>query len=262
MSNLSDKILEKIKTKHIAPKPRWQFLLQQWLVWIFTSLSIMIGSFSFSVMIFNLVNNDWEFIKLLNRSPLQHLFNTLPYVWIVILILFVGLAYYNARHTKGSYKYQAYWFVIGSIVISMAMGSIFYAFGLAPRVHMAAQKLPFLKELMHDRDKIWMNIEGGFIAGEVTGMRSGIGMFELEDLENNFWIVRPGEKFYPPPPDFIIEEGVMLRVYGQKINSEIFEAYKITPYQIGPGIEKGRFPGKLKDFRSQHNYIHKKSPLL
>jgi len=243
MSNITEKILNTIKGKNLRPKPKWHFVLRTILIWFFTVASIIIGSLAFSVMIFRIVNNDWEVLRFIERSPFQHALSTLPYVWIVLLVLFIVLAYYNSRHTNGAYKYHGYWFIIGSIVFSMAIGGIFYAFGLAPRVHYAAEKLPFIKELMYDRDKIWKEAEDGFIAGEVTGMLSGVGMFQLEDLDNKMWVVRPGDKYYPPPPQFVIEEGVMLRIYGEKIDEEIFEAMKVLPYEMGPGIRKGKMPG-------------------
>ena len=245
MSQITDKILDTIKGKQLKPKPRWHFIMRQILIWSTSLLSVVVGSFAFSVISFRMVNNDWEILKFINRSPIAHVLNTLPYIWIVLLVLFVGLAYYNARHTKGAYKYQAYWLVIGSIIISMVIGGIFYAFGIGPRVHYAAEKLPFIKELMYDRDKIWKNADEGFIAGEVTEMLSGVGMFQLKDLDSKSWTVRPGDEYYPPPPHFDIEEGVMVRIYGEIIDEESFEAMKVLPYQTGPGIMKG----KMLDFR-------------
>lgn len=243
MTTLSDNILNTIKGKNLKPKPRWHFVLRQISIWFATLLSVGIGSITFSVILFRMVNNDWEVLKFINRSPIAHVFNTLPYIWILLLILSVGLAYYNARHTKGAYKYQGYWFVIGSIVLSLALGGMLYAVGIGPRVHTTAERVPFMKELMYDRDMIWSKIDEGLIAGEVTDMLSGIGMFELEDLEHSVWIIRPGEEYYPPPPHFVIEEGVMVRIYGEKIDEEIFEAIKVLPYQTGPGILKGKVRG-------------------
>jgi hypothetical protein len=247
MSEVTKKILDTIKGKNIKPKPRWHFIMRQVLIWFTSLLSIVVGSFAFSVILFRMVNNDWEVLKFINRSPVAHALNTLPYIWIVLLILFIALAYYNARHTKGAYKYQAYWFIVGSVVISIAVGGIFYAFGIGPRIHYAVEKIPFIKELMYDRDKIWMNADDGFIAGEVTEMLSGVGMFQLEDLDNKLWVVRPGDEYYPPPQHFIIEKGVMVRICGEKIDEDLFEAIKVMPYQMGPGIMKGQMPGFRKN---------------
>jgi len=250
MSQVTDKILDTIKGKQLKPKPRWHFVMRQILIWFTSLLSVVVGSSAFSVILFRMVNNDWEVLKFINRSPVAHILNTLPYIWIVLLILFIALAYYNARHTKGVYKYQAYWFIVGSILISIILGSIFYTVGFGPRVHYAAEKLTFIKKFMYDRDKIWMNADEGFIAGEVTEMLSGVGMFELKDLDNKLWVVRPGDEYYPPPPHFIIEEGVKVRIYGEKIDEELFEAIKVLPYQMGPGIRKG----KMQDFRKNGDY--------
>ncbi len=235
MSTISDKILNTIKGEHIKPKPRWQFLLQRWLIWIATCVSVIIGSASFSVLFFNLVNNDWEIPKYLGRPTIVHFFNTLPYIWLAVLVLFVGLAYYNVRHTKGAYKYHAYYYVAGSILASVIIGSFFYAVGIGPRVHILTKQVPFMQQLMHDREQLWRQPEKGLIAGEIESVLSGVGLFTLEDFDNTIWLVRPADDFIPPPPQFTIEPGVWVRIIGEQVEEEIFEAEQIMPYYIGPG---------------------------
>lgn len=247
MSNVTEKILNTIKEKKIAPKPRWHFIIRQALIWLTTFLSMVVGSLTFSVIIFRMVNNDWEVLKFINRSPAVHVFNTLPYIWIVLLILFVGLAYYNTRHTKGAYKYSAYWFLIGSVVISMLVGSIFYALGIGPRVHMAVQHFPVMQQLMLDREAAWLEPENGLLAGEISQMLSGVGVFTLTDFEANEWVIVPA-KDYMAPPHFIFTVGEQVRIIG-KIDSDEemqFIANRIFPYHMGPGQFKPEMRGNLK----------------
>ena len=249
MSDFTEKILSTIKSKHIAPKPRWQFLLQRSMVWVAAVLSVIIGSIAFSVMIFRIVNNDWEVIKFVGRSPVQYFFSTLPYVWIAIIVLFVALAYYNARHTKGAYKYQAYWFVVGSIIISMALGGLFYAFGLGPRLNALADRLPLLHGLMHDRDAKWLEIDKGLLAGEITEILNGDGggLFSIVDFDGKPWSVRSGDEYIPPPLRFVIETGVQIRMIGEQIDANTFAADRVMPYHIGPGMIKGKFPSGMRN---------------
>ncbi|XOU94829.1 MAG: hypothetical protein ACNFW9_02050 [Candidatus Kerfeldbacteria bacterium] len=238
MSKVTDKILETIKSKHIAPKPHWQFLIKRYLIWSMAILSTIIGSFSFSVLIFKIVNSDWDIYRYLDRNVFEHMFTTLPYIWFVFLALFIILAYYNARHTKGAYKYQAYWFVVASILVSMILGGIFYAFGFAPRVNLFAERLPILRDLMQNRDEIWLDPSNGLLAGEITEMLSGVGMFELKDFDNNVWIIISSDELVIPSHLEILK-GVKVRIIGELQDKEIFEADRIMPYQMGPGIIKG-----------------------
>jgi len=239
MSKITDKILDTIKSKHIAPKPRWHFVLRQIMLWFVTVISIIVGSLSFSAILFRVVNNDWEILRFINKSPITHAINTLPYIWIIILLIFIGLAYYNTLHTKGAYKHRAYYLVLISVVISLVLGGIFYAIGFGPCVHDFSNKITYIKEVMHNRQSFWMAESDGLIAGEVIHMLSGVGMFGVEDLNDKYWIIRPGNEYYPPPRDFVIEEGAMIKIFGEKIDEEIFEAKKVFPYEMGPGTKKG-----------------------
>jgi len=258
MSKITDSILNTIKQKKIAPKPRWHFILRQVLLWVASVASIIIGSITFSVILFRLVNNDWEFINYLDRTPLTHAFYTLPYIWIIIMLLFGLLAYYNAKHTKGAYKYNGYWLVIISLITSMAIGGILYAFGIAPKVHMASEKIPIFKDFMYDRDKLWMEKEG-FLAGEITEMLSGVGIFKLTDINKKDWTVLPDEEFMPVPEFFILEQGAMVKIFGEQVSDDTFKAIKIMPYEMGPGVHKGGGPGRLMNGGKsmQINYLIK-----
>lgn len=241
MSNITDRIINTIKEQHLAPKPRWQFILRRILIWVFAISSAIIGSLSFSVMIFVLVNNDWEVLEYIDRTPLQHAIETLPYIWILLLILFVALSYYNAKHTKGAYKHEGYWFIIGSIMLSLVVGTVFYTFGLAPRIHKLVQNLPLFPGLMHDRDDIWMEAENGLLAGEIVANLSDYELFELIDLNDQNWIVVRGDDYIAPPPNFTLKPGMVVRMVGEIEDDNIFGANMIMPYHIGPGMFKGKF---------------------
>ncbi|MFA6098355.1 MAG: hypothetical protein WCV50_01050 [Patescibacteria group bacterium] len=238
MSELSKKILETINQEGLKPKPRWQFLMRQYVIWLAAVFSAIIGSVAFSVIIFALVNDDWEILNELGRTPLQHTLNTLPYIWIIIMGLFILLAYYNGRHTKSSYRYRAYWFVGGSMIVSIVFGGVFYVIGLGPGVHyFIRDNLPFYQVLMHERGEVWVHPENGLLGGQITSMLSGVGMFELQDFYGEKWVVRPGLHYMPPPPPLIIEVGEQVRIVGdmEQGSKNIFDAEKIYPFYIGPG---------------------------
>lgn len=244
MNQLTDKVLHAIKEQHIAPKPRWQFLLQRWILWVAAAFSILLGSVAFSVMLFRLVNNDWEVLKLLERTPLEHLIHTLPVLWLVVLVLFVWLAYYNARHTSGAYKYHAYWLVTGSIVMSFGVGSIMYAFGLAPQVEqLVYDQMPWAGGAHERRLETWTQPERGLLAGEVLDLGSGMKLFQLEGFDGTVWVVQRSAD-YSEPPRFSPAVGAFVRVTGSIGAREqyLFVADHVYPLFSGPGIRGGILP--------------------
>ncbi|MBI5037938.1 MAG: hypothetical protein HZC01_04535 [Candidatus Kerfeldbacteria bacterium] len=244
MNEISRKIIEVIKAEHIQPKPRWQFLVQRWIVWVASVFAVTVGSVAFSVILFRLVNNDWEIIESLPRSPLEHLVNTMPYIWLIVLIIFIGIAYYNVRHTHGSYKYHAYFIVIGSMGLSLIFGGVLYGCGLGPRVDaFVNQHIPFMQHMADDRYEIWVQPEQGRLAGEITGMLSGVGMFEIVSLDGEEWIIRPTTQ-YLAPPQYDPQTGDYIRIVGYTIDHDarIFGAQRIMPLFFGPGINGGQLP--------------------
>ncbi|MBU1036916.1 hypothetical protein KKF32_02685, partial [Patescibacteria group bacterium] len=187
MNNTSKKVLNKIKQEKIAPKPKWQFRLEQVGLWFLATISVLIGSNAVAAIIFRVVNNDWDTLKLMKRNPISHTLTTMPYVWLIVLALFILLAYYNTRHTKKGYRYSTYGVVIGSVVASILVGVVLYSVGFAPRVDRFIERMPGMEKLMHSREEMWKHPEKGFIAGEITEMLSGVGSFELKDLNQEEW---------------------------------------------------------------------------
>ncbi len=245
MNSISEKVLQAIKEQHIAPKPRWRFFLQRWTIWATAGLSVLIGSVAFSVMLFRLVNSDWEVLELMEQSPLEHLVETLPLVWLIVLVLFVWLAYYNARHANGAYKYHAYWVVIGSILVSLGLGGIMYSVGLAPQVEdFVYNQLPWMGRMHEQRLQTWMQPERGLLAGEVVQPGSGMQLFELEGFDGTVWMVQQGGD-YTPTPKFSPTVGTFVRVTGSigEPDQYIFVANHVYPLFFGPGVRNGMLPG-------------------
>ena len=45
-NHFEQSLLDKIKTRHLAPKPRWRFLLSDYAVWGTGALALVIGGVS------------------------------------------------------------------------------------------------------------------------------------------------------------------------------------------------------------------------
>lgn len=244
MKDSSKKVLDKIDREKITPKPKWQFRLEQVGLWLLAVVSVLIGSNAVAAIIFRMVNNDWDALRFLERSPIAHSLATIPYVWLVLLGLFILLAYYNTRHTKKGYRYSTYGIVIGSILASIIVGTFLYAVGFGPRVHTFMERMPGMEKMMHSREEIWMHPENGFIAGEITGILSGVGAFEIRDLKNEQWVIRPVKVYIDPQT--VVEVGSMVRIVGQIYEPPIFEATKILPWEMKPPV-KDIFNGRRKE---------------
>jgi heme/copper-type cytochrome/quinol oxidase subunit 2 len=109
---LSQKVLETIKDKHLKPKPKWEFMLKNYIIWILSITSLVVGSFAFAVIIYMVRNSNWDLYQNLSGNLLGLILASLPYFWFIFLIIFILISYYNFRHTKSGYRYKFYLIVV------------------------------------------------------------------------------------------------------------------------------------------------------
>lgn len=228
MGDLGNKILEKIRKEKIEPKPRWHFLLQDYFVWLAFGVSLVVGGLTFCVALSIMVDNDWDIFRYLSVSPIKHVLLSLPYVWIILIILFLGLALYNYKHTKNGYKHETFYVLGLSVVGSLILGSFFHLLGAGRKIdRIFANNLPIYQKIhccCHRKD-IWSQPEKGLLSGEILKAFGSDG-FELEDFGGFVWQVEKDEKVLMPV-GFLIVAGRKVKLIGEKRTEKLFRAREI-----------------------------------
>jgi hypothetical protein len=187
MTTTSEKILQTIKEKHIEPDPRWKFLAKNWVLWLAFIAALVVGALSFSVVLEILFNHDWDVYFYLHKSFLQYLVLSLPYLWIICLMLFSWLAYYNFVHTKGWYHHHVYGIVILSVASSVCLGAIMYHFGIGDSVdQIFSSNVPYYNKLKFGKNDVWSHPEDGLLGGDIIQVLSS-DEFVIKDLSGNIW---------------------------------------------------------------------------
>lgn len=240
----SKEVLDKIK--NVKPKPRWEFLLKNYFVWLLGLISIILGSLAFATIIYMMINNDWDVHHHIAGSMPKFILLTLPYFWLIFLGLFILSAYINFKHTKKGYKFPLPKVIVGSVVISILFGALFYNVGVGQAIDDIMEKrMPFYKELVNKRKDIWLRHDEGFLAGVVAGQEDELLI--IHDIENNAWYVSDIEKSLPPvmPPGFAIEEGVRLRIIGEHIDTNYFKAEQVLPMRGMPWLKGCQGPCEM-----------------
>ncbi|PIT90323.1 MAG: hypothetical protein COU22_02805 [Candidatus Komeilibacteria bacterium CG10_big_fil_rev_8_21_14_0_10_41_13] len=241
--NFSKNILQKIKSTAITPKPKWQFRLKNYILWLSFTITILVGGISTSIIIYMARHNGW---LLFGRFNGFFFIKTIPYFWLIILALFILLAYYNFRNLEGGYKYKFELVVLASIVLSIILGLVFYNFGLTERLERGFErKLPFYKEAVVDRldrqhRQLWLSPDYGFLGGKVI-LIEGHESFTLEGFDRRLWSISQKKAEFSRPG---MEEGVFLKIIGRRIGEDQFEAERINFFE-GPWLEELRFPGGM-----------------
>lgn len=226
--SLTENVLDRIKNEHIAPKPRWEFLLKNYVIWIIGGLSIIIGSISVSVMIFLAETDDWAAIMQLGGKKWIILLNAVPYFWAIFLIGFLVIARYNLLHTKRGYKITLPVFAVASVLLSVILGSLFYAMGVGTMIDNALAKnaRPFLG-IIHPRLHIWSNAEQGMLAGKIISQENRRTV-TIRGFDENTWIVQilPPERPLPELP-----ESMPIRFVGQRTGENTFNAIRVILWE-------------------------------
>jgi hypothetical protein len=228
MGELEKKILEKIKEEKIVPRPRWQFLLKDYSIWTAFFVSVVVGGAAFCVALSIAVNNDWDIYRYLSVSPSKHILISLPYLWIILLFLFLWLAFYNYKHTKSGYKHCAFVVLGLSVAGSLLLGYAFHTVGMGRKIdRIFARNIPFYQEMQccSNRKDVWDQPEKGLLGGRILQVRMEDG-FDLEDFQGVVWQVeKDGQVFMRDPVLMRVGEGVKL--IGEKRAEQHFWAREI-----------------------------------
>ncbi|MFC1598941.1 hypothetical protein ACFL2U_02975 [Patescibacteria group bacterium] len=228
MSNqeISQKILQTIKSKKIEPKPKCYFIAYNVIIWFLSMLGLLIGSLSFAVILYIIINNDWDVYKNINDSFWKFLLLTLPYLWLILLAIFIGFAYYNFKLTKKGYKFPFIIIIISYILISIIIGSILYSFGVGQAIDQAlTEKTPLYTKMFNNRHNLWTQPEQGRLAGIIIEIKDQ-NIFLLNDLTKKEWQVISVQ---PLKPQF--KPGIKIRVIGQQTEPTTFKAIQIIPFK-------------------------------
>jgi hypothetical protein len=231
MGDLGNKILERIKEEKIEPRPRWQFLLKDYFVWSAFGISLLVGALAFCVMLSIILDNDWDIYRYLEISPFEHFLISLPYLWILLLFLFLAIAYYNYRHTKKGYCCKTFTILALSIFGSLILGTFFHSLGLGGKIDRTLSRNFPVYQKIHcccHRQDIWSQPEKGLLGGRITGIKS-ISNFDLEDFNGLAWQIEKDEGAFLRGP-VLVEIGEEVRLIGKKKSERVFRAFEIRPW--------------------------------
>jgi glucan phosphoethanolaminetransferase (alkaline phosphatase superfamily) len=226
--DLSSKILESIKEKKIKPKPRWEFLIKDYIILASGIISIIIGALAVAVIIFMVLHSNRDLLSFLNNSKLEYFLLSLPYYWFLFFSLFIVLAYFNIKHFKRGYRYTLQSIALISIGLSVILGILFYSVGFGKIIDgVFLKKFPMYKNISHGMPKELIKPENGILAGNVIKINDLIILLKAEP-SNKEWRVFLDSLKQRCVPDY--KEGDTIIVMGEIKQEGEFVAYGIRPW--------------------------------
>lgn len=221
MTEISDKIIKDIKEKNIHPKPRWFFAVRNLAFWLLFIAAIFVGALSFAVILDVLTNHDWDIYLRMHKTFGQYILLSLPYLWIVCLIFFAWIAYYDFVHIKGWYRHSVYLIVSISILGSLFLGGLLFYSGVGKKIdHALDARVPFYGMMNINKRKIWCQPKEGLLGGEIMPppLEAPERVIIKDCLGREWNIERPNMK------PFLMRVGDRIKIIGHEMDEMHFEA--------------------------------------
>ncbi len=239
-----DKLIETIKKEKIKPKPKWVFNLNNFLLWLMYFLFVLVGAISFSVILFAIQQTDFELLSHIGHSRIELFLSILPFIWLVLLIVFILGSLYAIYYSQRGYKFTFSRLIAINVGLSVLIGTIFFIGGGASWFENAfAIRTGFYESIQKKKEKIWQNPDKGNLAGVIYDVKDGI--LEFNDFENKKWIINIDSTFIANP--VLLEKGEKIKITGVKIDDETFKAKEIYPWG-GREMQK-----KMRKRRNKNN---------
>ncbi len=236
MNDISKEILEKIKNEKVSPKPKWYFLTRNYFFWIMFIINTIFGGIAFGMILLTITNLDWDIFNYLGMSLPKALITSIPYLWIIILLFFIFVTYYNFVHTRTGYRYRFILIFVISLSISIFLGVIFYQYGLTEVVEKHIKsRIPGYHRLVFTGENQWMHPEKGLITGMIAKMDVQNKSIWLKDYFENEWYIDYSKARIRG--NISLTEGLNIKIIGNKVSEEKFSAAEI---RIGRGFQQGR----------------------
>lgn len=254
-NDLKNHILERIKKDGIKPVEKWKIDLASDAFWSgFVFLAVLSG-LSLCALVYLLSEADWHFPHNAAIGRIEYILSVLPYFWIILLLVFLILSYYNLRNTKKGYRYEFKKIAGITFLIVVASGSIIYI----SSAHVAVdevffRRVPFYVRLANSKENVWNRPEKGLLGGMI--IVSSPQTLEIEDFNGRQWkIISVNEAVVRPAVKLVPNEEI--RIIGQALEQNTFDAREIRPWigkarLIKRNPECGKAPGENKKRENQN----------
>lgn len=185
--NFGDDLLHKIKEDKISPKPRWHFLLKDYIVWGLGLIALLLGAVASALLMYMLNFNEIGAYGFGDNESLETLMAIVPLFWIIFLGIFVGLVYYNIKHTKNGYRYSPLFILSSVFVASICLGALLNMINFGEKIDdLLGDNMPFYDQIINPNVRFWSNPQRGRITGIITAHATNSN-YILVDVGQNEW---------------------------------------------------------------------------
>ncbi len=239
------RILDTIKTEGISPKPKWHFLLKEWVIWVTAGIAFLLGAIATTLTIYMLnVNRFMEHV--IEITDADFWFSVVPLLWILLVVVGIFYTVYAARESKKGYKWSLSWLVSIALFGSVVLGTSAYAVGAGDVIDgYLLTKMPLYKKMTHFEPDHWMDIDNGVVVGMVTSVLSEGCTVERMDTHTPLTILFDTEtEILTPNQEILLNAPV--KIIGEEVTDDTFYAKEVEPF-MGRGGGMFRPPEMMQD---------------
>lgn len=187
---LAKRVLDRIEGERLIPRPRWEFLFKNYFFWTLGALAVAFGALAFSAALFEIENAGWRFSAATHGDLVTFFFAAAPFLWVLVLALFILIGYVNVRRTDGGYRYPLAVIALGAVLTSIALGSGIYAAGLGGEIEQGVgDHPPFYRPIMVEEQSWWLAPAKGLLGGQVVSVAADASSFVLQDFSGATWTI-------------------------------------------------------------------------
>ena len=240
---LAKRVLERIDSERLAPRPRWEFIAKSYFFWTLGALAVVLGALAVAATLFEITNVDWRLSVATHSSPLSFFLATAPFFWVIALALFILIGYVNVRRTNHGYRYSLTIIALGAVLTSLALGSGLYTAGLGRAIEeVIGDHPPFYRPILFAERSWWLAPEKGLLGGQIVSATPGDAFFVIHDFTGRTWEV-DGSDLHTPDLETIARGGIV-RIVGLPVSatSSAFHACFVFPWETHGDLHNGQLP--------------------
>lgn len=185
--HLAQRVLDRIVTEKVSPRPRWEFLLKNYSFWTFGVLAVALGAVAFSAALFEVENAGWSLYAATHTDLVQFFLDVVPFLWVAALAAFILVGYANIRHTRRGYRYSLALIALGAVLTSVTLGTGLYAAGFGGEIEEAiGNHPPFYRPILSEERSWWLAPNKGLLGGIILSVEPAASSSQLTILLKDF----------------------------------------------------------------------------
>ncbi|MEN8224480.1 MAG: hypothetical protein ABFS05_03885 [Bacteroidota bacterium] len=223
----SDNFMSRIKNEKITPIPKWRFTYKNTILWSVIFFATILGAVAFSIILFAVQQIEFNLIMHMAHSSFEMWLALLPFLWIISLIVFLLVSIFGLRKTRKGYKFSVQRIIIGSAVLSILLGTVFFIGGGAKWLENAfAVNVSIYESVKEKKARMWSAPEEGYLSGMIHNVSDS--SIQLLDFNENTWTIDMMDAKISRMVS--LEEGEKIKIIGNITEPYHFRAEEIRPW--------------------------------